>query len=245
LADTSLLLSALVFLLIALLYASVGQAGASGYIAAMALLGFAPESIKPTALLINSLVALLVAWRFTRAGHLDWQRLWPFAVLAIPMAALGGFISLPALWFERLLGSLLLFAGVLTFLGTSMGDGQVRRAPLWLALLLGALIGLLSGLTGIGGGVLIGPLLIHGRWASVKGSAAFSAVFILLNSLAALAGHWSAVERLPEHIAPLALIAMAGGLLGAQLGSRWLPERRVQQVLGLLLLVAGSKLCLG
>jgi len=240
-----LLLSALVFLLIALLYASVGQAGASGYIAAMALLGFAPESIKPTALLINSLVALLVAWRFTRAGHLDWQRLWPFAVLAIPMAALGGFISLPALWFERLLGSLLLFAGVLTFLGTSMGDGQVRRAPLWLALLLGALIGLLSGLTGIGGGVLIGPLLLHGRWTSVKGAAAFSAMFILLNSLAALVGHWSAVERLPEHIAPLALIAMAGGLLGAQLGSRWLPERRVQQVLGLLLLVAGSKLCLG
>lgn len=242
--EPSLPLAATAFLLIALLYASVGQAGASGYIAIMALLGFAPESIKPTALLINSLVALLVSWRFARAGHLDWQRLWPFAALAIPMAALGGFISLPPLYFERLLGSLLLLAALPLFLSKGAALAQVRDAPLPLALFSGALIGLLSGLSGIGGGVLIGPLLIHSRWASVKSAAAFSAVFILLNSVAALAGHWSAARQLPGDIGLLTLIAMTGGLLGAQLGSRWLPERRVQQILGLLLLLAGGKLWL-
>lgn len=242
--ENALLLSATAFLLIALLYASVGQAGASGYIAAMALLGFAPESIKPTALLINSLVALLVSWRFARAGHLNWQHLWPFAVLAVPMAALGGFISLPQLWFDRLLGSLLLAAALPLFIGKAVDTAQLRQAPRALAMFTGAVIGLLSGLTGIGGGVLITPLLIYARWASVKSAAAFSAVFILLNSVAALAGHWSAARQLPEHITLLALIAMAGGLLGAQLGSRWLAERRVQQILGLLLLLAGTKLWL-
>lgn len=189
--EPSLPLAATAFLLIALLYASVGQAGASGYIAIMALLGFAPESIKPTALLINSLVALLVSWRFARAGHLDWQRLWPFAALAIPMAALGGFISLSPLYFERLLGSLLLLAALPLFLSKGAALAQVRDAPLPLALF---------------GGVLIGPLLIHSRWASVKSAAAFSAVFILLNSVAALAGHWSAARQLPGDIGLLTLM---------------------------------------
>lgn len=232
------------FLLIALLYASVGQAGASGYIAVMVLLEFAPESIKPTALVLNTLVSLLVTWRFMRAGRMDWRLLWPFALAAMPMAVLGGVLTLPVLWFDRLLGSLLMVAGIPFFLKKNHEE-SIKPPKIGMALLVGSVIGILSGLTGVGGGVLITPLLIYCRWAGVKTAAAISAPFILLNSLAALVGHWGSTSQLPENVWGLALIALLGATIGSFLGTTLLPTNAVQKILGAVLVISGLKLLLG
>ncbi|CAD5110012.1 sulfite exporter TauE/SafE family protein [Zestomonas carbonaria] len=229
------------FLLVALLYASVGQAGASGYIAVMALLGFAPAQIKPLALALNSLVSLLVVWRFGRAGHFRWELFRPLALGAAPMALLGGYWTLPGPWFERLLGLLLLIAAIPTLLRPP-SDRPAVPPPCMALVLAGATIGLLSGLTGMGGGVLLAPLLLHCRWAEIRSAAALSSAFILVNSVAALAGHWSAMQRLPAETGLLAASVAVGGLLGAHLGSRRLSTLTVQRLLALLLLVAGGKL---
>lgn len=232
------------FLLIALLYASVGQAGASGYIAVMALLEFTPESIKPTALFLNTLVSLLVTWRFMRVGRVDWKLFWPFALAAVPMALLGGLLTLPVLWFDRLLGSLLLVAGIPFFL-KKPNEASLKPPSVAAAFLVGSVVGMLSGLTGVGGGVLITPLLIYCRWADVKTAAAISAPFILLNSLAALAGHWGSTSQLPENVWGLAMIALLGAFIGSYLGTNWLPTNAVQKILGGILLASGLKLLLG
>jgi uncharacterized membrane protein YfcA len=232
------------FLLIALLYASVGQAGASGYIAVMALLGFSPESIKPTALILNMLVSLLVTWRFMRVGRVDWDLFWPFALAAVPMALLGGLLTLPLLWFDRLLGSLLLIAGIPFFL-KKPNVTSFKPPRIEVALVVGCVIGMLSGLTGVGGGVLITPLLIYCRWADVKTAAAISAPFIFLNSLAALAGHWGSTSQLPENVWEFAMIALLGALIGSHLGTNWLPTNAVQKILGGILLISSFKLLLG
>ncbi|MBF3001666.1 MULTISPECIES: sulfite exporter TauE/SafE family protein [Pseudomonas] len=232
------------FLLIALLYASVGQAGASGYIAVMALLEFAPESIRPTALVLNTLVSVLVTWRFIRSVRVDWKLLWPFALAAVPMALVGGALTLPVLWFDRLLGSLLLVAGIPFFL-KKPNEENIKPPRVAVALLVGSIIGVLSGLTGVGGGILITPLLIYCRWARVKTAAAISAPFILLNSLAALAGHWGSTSQLPENVWGLAMIALLGALIGSHLGIKFLPTNAVQKILGGILLMSGLKLLIG
>ncbi|MCP3709457.1 sulfite exporter TauE/SafE family protein [Paraburkholderia sp. CNPSo 3274] len=126
--DLQTLLTCSAFLAVALLYASTGQAGASGYIAIMALAGYEPESIKPTALVLNILVSLVVSWRFIRDGHFNWQLFWPFARPAVPMALLGGYITPPKAWFEYLLGALLLIAGTLSLVRRPSKD-QVVRPP--------------------------------------------------------------------------------------------------------------------
>lgn len=232
------------FLLVALLYASVGQAGASGYIAVMALLEFAPQSIKPTALVLNTLVSLLVTWRFIRVGRVNWRLLWPFALAAVPMALLGGILTLPVIWFDRLLGSLLLIAGIPFFL-RKPDEENINPPRLAVALLAGSVVGILSGLTGVGGGVLITPLAIYCRWANVKTAVAISAPFILFNSLAALAGHWGSTSQLPENVWGLAIIALFGATIGSYLGTTLFPANAVQKILGAILIVSGLKLLLG
>lgn len=229
---------------ISILYSCVGQAGASGYIAAMALFGFAPAAIKPTALVLNVLVSVVVSIRFYRAGHFTGRLLWPFVVSSVPAAVLGGYITLPPLVFNRLLGALLLVAAAPFFFRRDVEDHTVTP-PRWpIALLAGALIGLLAGLTGVGGGVLITPLLLYCRWAAPKPAAAVSAVFILLNSAAALLGHLGAVRSLPADLPLFALAAVFGGAIGAQLGSTHLSAVAIYRVLGAVLLVASLKLLL-
>lgn len=242
--DAHTLLTCFVFFTIALLYASAGQAGASGYIAAMALLGYAPDSIKPTALVLNTLVSLVVSWRFIRDKHFDWPLFWPFALSAVPMAMVGGYLTLPRALFEYLLGALLLIAGGLSLLRRPPDDQAVRPPRKPVALVWGAIIGLLSGLTGVGGGVLITPLLLFCRWSSMRAAASVSALFILCNSIAALAGHWSAADHLPHGIGFLALMAVLGGWFGARLGSRWLTPRQIQVLLGAVLILASLRLLL-
>ena len=169
----------------AMLYSSVGHAGASGYIAVMFLLSLTPAMIKPTALALNIVVASIAAWQFARAGHFRWPLFWPFAALAIPLAFLGGHLNLPAWLFQKILGVVLLFSAWRLF-AQAGPQKEIRSPPLWAALLCGAAIGLLAGLTGTGGGIFLTPLLLLAGWAKAKEAAAVSALFILCNSVAGL-----------------------------------------------------------
>lgn len=229
---------------VSVLYSCVGQAGASGYIAAMAMFGFAPETIKPTALILNILVSAVVSLRFYRAGYFSWRLFWPLALASVPAALLGGYIALPPRAFNDLLGAVLLIAAFPFIFGSASTDHRVAPPPFPLALLAGSCVGLLSGLTGVGGGVLVTPLLLRCRWAHAKPAAAVSAVFILVNSIAALIGHLGAARSLPSGIVLYALAAVLGGWVGARLGSVHLSPSTICRVLGAVLLVAGCKLLL-
>jgi len=227
--------------LIALLYASVGHAGASGYIAVMSLLSVAPVTIKPVALMLNVAVALIGTTQFTRAGHFRWSLFWPFAVAAVPAAALGGYLQLPADTFKLLVGLALLLSAA-NLLLRAPTDGATQAPPLVVALAVGGVLGLLAGLTGTGGGIYLTPLMLFLRWAPMRQVAAVSAPFILLNSLSGLAGHFMAGKAIPMLIAPLLVAVVVGGALGATLGARHLPVPVIKRVLALVLTIAGVKL---
>lgn len=231
---------------VAFLYAAVGHAGASGYIAVLALAGEAPEQIKPIALLLNLAVAGVGCWNFLRAGHLPWQRLWPLYLLALPAAFVGGSLQLPVAGFRRLVGVVLL--GSAWRLGTRLQDPANLRPPdPALLLLAGGSLGLLAGLTGTGGGVFLTPLLLLCRWCSTRQAAATSVLFILLNSMAGLAGWlWSRPGGLIGLVSPgvtgwLLVVVLAGGA-GSRLGSRHWPATWIRRCLALVLLLAAFQL---
>ncbi len=230
-------------LLIAFLYSSVGHAGASGYIAVMALFSVAPEVIKPAALTLNILVASLASWQFWRAGHFSWPLFWPFGLAAIPMAFLGGYINLPGHAFKMLVGILLLVSAArLLVRPPEEAEPQAPSKPV--ALAAGGALGLLAGLTATGGGIFLTPLVIFMHWAHTKTAAAVSAVFILGNSIAGLAGNVSATQQIPALVLPLALAVIIGGAAGSYLGSRKLPHSAIKRLLAVVLAIAGGKLML-
>src|SRR5205823_3552903 len=216
--------------LIAFLYSSVGHAGASGYIATMTLFGLAPTIIRPTALVLNILVASIGAFQFWRAGHFSWRLFWPFALLSIPAAYLGGYIPLPVAILKTLIGVVLLFSAARLFFrqGDPAGD---TPPPIPVSIGTGAGTGFLSGLTGTGGGIFLTPLLLFCRWASIRKAAAVSALFILVNSIAGLAGYISSGRAVPNFAWILAVAAVIAGTLGSQLGSRHFPVRAISIIL--------------
>jgi hypothetical protein len=234
---------ALAVLAVAFLYASIGQAGASGYIAVMSLAGLAPAEIRPTALALNVLVAAIASAQFRRAGHFSWPLFWPFALLSVPMAFVGGALALPARAFQVAVGLLLLAAAARLLLRPAAA-GAERPPARAVALALGAALGLLAGLTGTGGGVFLMPLFVLRGWANAQRAAAVTALFILVNSLAGLAGHLSAARELPALALPLGVAVAIGGAAGAWLGSRRLPARAIERGLAALLAFAGAKLAL-
>lgn len=239
----TLLLAVLAVLLVAFLYSSVGHAGASGYIAALTLLGYSAVVIRPTALLLNVLVATVTTWQFWRAGHFSWSLFWPFAALSIPMAFLGGYVQLPVSILRLLLGAVLL-ASAARFIWRPAFSGQGRPPSRLVASTVGAGIGLLSGLTGTGGGIFLTPIVVLCRWAPLRRAAAISAPFILVNSAAGLGGYFVSGGGIPSVLLMLALAALAGGGVGSYLGSGRLPERTIQMALAVVLTVAGLKLML-
>jgi uncharacterized protein len=241
-ADQLLLLT-LGILTIAILYSSVGHAGASGYIAVMSLFSLAPEVIKPTALVLNIVVASIGTWQFWRAGHFSWKLFWPFAVLSIPMAFLGGYVALPTRAFKIIVGVVLLFSAV-RFLLPSPSAEEARDPPRPAAMATGAGLGLLAGLTGTGGGIFLTPLLLLMHWARTKAAAAVSALFILVNSVSGLLGSFSSTKNLPSFALLLALAVVIGGTLGSYLGSRRLQHQTIKRCLAFVLLIAGGKLIL-
>src|SRR5687767_11327009 len=217
---TIALLAALIFA-VALLYSTVGHAGASGYLAAMALFGVAPAVMKPTALTLNILVGLVAATKFYRAGFFSWRVFWPFAITSIPASFIGGSLTLPGHIYKLIVGVVLLYSALRLFLIAKRPDReQPNSAPLLISLVLGAALGLLSGLTGVGGGIFLSPLLLLMGWAGTRETAAVSAVFILVNSIAGLLGHVSAVAAVPAAIFVWAPLALIGGWIGSGLGTR-------------------------
>jgi uncharacterized membrane protein YfcA len=228
-------------LLIAFLYSSVGHAGASGYIAVMTLFGLAPEVIKPTALMLNILVAIIGTWQFWRAGHFRWELFWPFAVLAIPAAFLGGYWNLPAHLFKIAIGLVLLFSAV-RFLWDPREAPNTKPPALLTALVTGGLLGLLAGLTGTGGGIFLTPLMILMRWAPTKAASSTSVVFILCNSIAGLLGNLSATSNFPPVAAVLAAAAILGGSIGSYFGSQRFSPVIIKRLLAAVLIIAGLKL---
>lgn len=227
--------------LIAALYSSVGHAGASGYIAVMSLMMLDPSVIKPTALSLNILVASIASWQFYRAGHFSWSLFWPFALLAVPFAFIGGHLNLPAHLFKTLLGVVLLYSSVRLLLDPKQ-SAETQPPRRVTALATGAGIGFLSGLTGTGGGIFLTPLLLFMGWANAKRAAAVSALFVLVNSVAGLAGNFSSTKSLPTFIIPLLIAVALGGSLGAYLGSRRVQPLVIKRLLAIVLLIAGFKL---
>src|SRR5713101_1970671 len=228
-------------LVVAFLYSSVGHAGASGYIAVMTLFGLAPTVIKPAALVLNILVATLTAWQFWRAGHFSWRLFWPFALLSVPFAFLGGYLNLPTHIFKVLVGVVLLYSAA-RFLIQAGPDQEPHEPSKPIALWVGAGLGLLSGLTGTGGGIFLTPLLIFRRWARTKTASAVSALFILVNSISGLAGNLSSTRQLPLFALPLVFCAVAGGTIGSYLGSRQFSPLFIKRLLAVVLTIAGLKL---
>lgn len=229
----------------ALLYSSVGHGGASAYLALMALFGLPPAVMKPTALVLNLIVAALGSARYLRAGQFRWRTLWPFLIGAMPFAVLGGSIPLSGAVYKPLVGLvLLLSAARLLWPRDIRAVHEVRDPPLWLGILLGCGIGLLSGLTGTGGGIFLSPLLLFLAWTQPKPTSGVAAVFILCNSAAGLLGNLASVSVLPPDLPLYAAAVLSGALLGTTLGIR-LQAPLVLKALGLVLLVAGLKLVLG
>jgi uncharacterized protein len=239
--DTHLVLLFLAIGIIAFLYSAVGHAGASGYIAVMALWGLAPATIRPTALVLNILVATIGSFQFWRAGHFSWKLFWPFALLSMPAAYFGGYLQLPAAILKIVIGAVLLFSAVRLFF--RRGDPPDLAPPaLPLAIGTGGAIGFLSGLTGTGGGIFLTPLMLFCHWARTKQASATSALFILVNSIAGLVGFMSAKQSIPSLALVLAAAAIVGGAIGSYLGSRRFPVRTICLLLATVLVIAGAKL---
>ncbi len=243
-----LALLAALFLIAAAIYSTVGHAGASGYLAIMALIGVAPATMRPTALVLNLLVATLATLRFARAGLVDWRALAPFALTSIPLAFVGGRIALPVPGYRALVGIVLIAsAAVLIWRSSqqeSAGPEPALAIPPATALGVGAVLGFVAGLSGTGGGIFLSPLLLLLGWAGPRRTAGLAAPFILLNSASGLLGLTSVTGNLPEGIGWLALAVLVGGFVGTSLGIRRLPAQSLLRVLAAVLLIAGAKFLL-
>lgn len=238
---------ALLFLVVGALYASVGHAGASGYLAVMALLGTPAALMRPTALIVNVCVAAIACVQFARAGHFRWKLFWPLAVAAVPAAFVGGMVSLPVRPMQVLIG-LVLLAACLRMAWEAFGgrfSARTARPPTRpVAIASGGALGFVAGLTGTGGGIFLSPLMLVCGWADAKRTAATSALFILANSIAGLGGLSLRGGLSVPHLALLACCACAGGVAGAWWGSRRAAPRSLYAALACVLLLASAKLLL-
>lgn len=238
----SIYLFYLLLFVVAFLYASVGHGGASGYLAIMALLGMAPDIMKPTALLLNLFVSLTAFLFYYREGYFNWKLFIPLALASVPMAFIGGMINLDTALYRKLLGLLLLIPVVRFLFYPNTGVLQAR-APHWAgAIMMGLVIGFLSGLIGIGGGILLSPLLLLLRWSDQKQTAAVSSLFIFVNSLSGLGGQISQGLVLESRMVTYVAFAFSGGLVGAWFGAQHFRQEVLKYILGIVLLVASLKL---
>jgi hypothetical protein len=239
-------LAFVLFFTIAVLYSSVGHAGASGYLAIMAFLSLAPESIKPTSLILNIVVAMIASVKFIRAGYFEKRLFFYFIITSLPMAFIGGYITVNPHYFKLLAGVFLVVSAVLLVVKSYLKPSikPLKPMPLGYGLLIGSVIGLISGLIGVGGGVFLSPILILGNWTHVKNASGIAALFILLNSAAGLSGHLAAVNRVDAQIFYWVAAVMMGGLLGSHLGTRKFNNKLVLALLFVVLLSAGLKFIL-
>lgn len=241
--DQTILLLAFAIAAAAALYSSVGHGGASAYIALMALVGLAPEEIRPAALVLNILVAGLGAFRYLRAGRFDWNVFWPFALTAIPAAFLAGRMDVPDEIFRPLLAVALAAAALRYLVWPQIDAVKPSVAPSKrVALPVGLALGGFAGLTGIGGGVYLSPLLVFAGWSDPQRATGIAACFIVVNSMAGLAGRASSLALLPDYLPWLALAAFGGALIGTSWSLKGLDKRGVLRVLGVVLGLAAAAL---
>jgi uncharacterized membrane protein YfcA len=235
-----------IFALVAILYASVGQAGGTGYIAVMGLMGFAPDVIKPTALALNILVAAIGCARFYRAGRLTWRSCYPFAVLGAPFSLLGGAVHLPASIYQPVVGMLLLLAAFQMMRSARYAgfrdDGAPHEPPFMASMLTGGIVGLISGITGVGGGIFLAPLILSFAWVETRQASAVSAAFNLLNSAAGFAGAWATMPALPAPLPWWLASVGLGAVIGSWLGAHHLPPTILRVILAMLLLASGARM---
>jgi len=239
--DTIILFYCLLFL-VAFLYASVGHGGASGYLALMAIFSIAPEVMKPTALLLNLFVSLIAFIQFFRGNHFRWKIFWPLALASIPMAFIGGMLTIDASIYKKILGIFLLIPVARFLFFANTPASEIKKSNLALSLLIGAAIGFLSGLIGIGGGIVLSPILLFFKWTDQKQTAAISALFIFVNSLSGLAGQLTKGIQFNSNMLWYVLIAFGGGMLGAYLGAIKFKQTILKNVLAVVLLLAVFKL---
>jgi uncharacterized membrane protein YfcA len=237
------------FFLLAALYTSVGHAGASGYLAVMALFAIAPETMRPTALALNILVASFTTYRFWKAGYFRWRSLWPFLLGSVPLAALGGSLRLTTGLYSVLAGAALALSAVVLAWrawGRPPAEvpGETARIPIAPAVGCGAVIGLLSGLTGTGGGIFLSPIVLLAGWAGPRHTGGISAPFILANSTMALAAGTATWAALPAELPWLVVAVMAGAVTGTWLGLRRLSTRWLLALMAIVLAIAAAKLIL-
>ena len=234
----------LVFLA-ALLFSSVGHGGASGYLAAFALIGLAPESMRPAALCLNVLVASIALTKFYKVRAFNWQLFWPVAITSVPAAFIGGLVSLPNQTYKAVVGACLLYAAWTIFSHANKTDDvMVKPVAKPVLMGLGAGLGFLAGLTGVGGGIFLSPILLHFGWAKTKVISGVAAAFILVNSIAGLLGFLSKTPMLPAGLAYWAVAAIVGGWIGAEYGSKRLANPTIRKLLALVLVFAGGKMLL-
>ncbi len=243
---TDIYIAFTLFLLVAMLYSSVGHAGASGYLAIMALLSFSPDIIKPTSLVLNVVVASIASFKFIKGGFFDKKIFVSFIITSVPMSFLGGYLSISPQYFKLFAGIFLVVSAVLLLARALIknADTPYKSMPPYLGLILGAVIGLISGLIGVGGGIFLSPIIIMANWTSVKNASGIAALFILFNSLSGLAGHLSAFSLISTNIGYWIVAVIIGGFVGSYLGTSKLSNKVIMTCLFFVLLTAGLKFIL-
>lgn len=229
-------------LIVAFLYASVGHGGASGYLALMACFSFAPDIMRPTALLLNLFVSAIAFFQYYKNGFFQWKLFWPFAITSIPMAFIGGMIHVDEGIYKKILAVLLLFSVIKLIGFNDKRVAIIKKQNLLASLLIGLIIGFFSGMIGIGGGIILSPLILLLHWAEMKQTAAVSALFIFVNSLAGLSGSMIHGININTTMGLMLVIALVGGLSGSYSGAKKFNTVKLKYLLSVVLLIASAKL---
>lgn len=231
----------LVFLM-AILYSSVGHGGASGYLALMAIFSFSPEFMRPSALVLNIFVSSIALFSFYRNGHLRIHLLLPFIITSVPLAFLGGLITVNPKIYKIILGIFLIVAIARMLYRPKNQNNEIQRINKYAAYLIGSSLGFLSGLIGIGGGIILSPIIILLKWGTMKETAAVSAAFILVNSISGLIGQFTQGIQLAPEIGYMLTAAITGGVIGSFMGSYKISEKTLKYSLSVVLTFASFKL---
>jgi uncharacterized membrane protein YfcA len=231
---------------LAFLYSSVGHGGASGYLAIMALWAFPVIVMKTSALTLNLFVSSVAFYNFYRGGYFRWKILLPLIITSMPLAWMGAAIHVQPKVYKIILGIFLFIATLRMIIQTNTPEGETRPLPVAVALITGAILGFFSGMIGIGGGIILSPLLILMRWSTIKEAAAVSAAFIFLNSASGLTStiFSSTGARWAENIPAMIFITVLGGILGSYTGSFRISGRVLKYMLAGVLFIASFKLFL-